>query len=92
VLSWSVSSQSASAGPFRTDHPAKIAFLFGNNCQAIEIAKGHFGVFSKCALKSLHNQTDFDSADTVGGPAQMATTSETATIRNVGIGGCASPI
>jgi hypothetical protein len=37
-------------------------FLFGNNCQAIEIAKGHFKCFPKCALKSLNNQTDFDSA------------------------------
>jgi hypothetical protein len=31
-------------------------------CAAIEIARGHFERLSKCALKSLNNQTDFDSA------------------------------
>jgi hypothetical protein len=36
--------------------------LFGNDCQAIEMARGRFQPFSKCALKSLNNQADFDSA------------------------------
>jgi len=45
-----------------TDPPARAASPFGNDCQPIEIARGVFGLFSKCALKWLNNQADFDSA------------------------------
>jgi hypothetical protein len=37
-------------------------FSFGNGCQAIETGRGHLTIFSKCPLKSLNNQADFDSA------------------------------
>jgi hypothetical protein len=36
--------------------------MFGNGCQPIEIVEACFDRFSKYALKSLNNQTDFDSA------------------------------
>src|SRR5206468_826017 len=60
-------SRSARAQPVASDFarlilPATAASSFGNGGQAIEIARGHFEPFSKCALKSLNNQTDFDSA------------------------------
>ena len=46
-----------------TDPPATAASLFGNDRQAIENARVHFpDIFSKCVLKSLNNQADFDSA------------------------------
>ena len=39
-----------------------ITTSFGNNWQAIDIARELLTIFSKCALKSLHNQAGFDSA------------------------------
>ena len=38
------------------------SFSFGNGCQATDIIRSHFQLFSKCTLKSLNNQADFDSA------------------------------
>jgi hypothetical protein len=37
-------------------------FSFGNGRQAIELLERVLTVFSKCALKLLDNQADFDSA------------------------------
>jgi hypothetical protein len=37
-------------------------FPFGNGCQPVGIARATFQLFFKCAMKSLNNQTDFDSA------------------------------
>jgi hypothetical protein len=45
-----------------TDPLLRGLFHLEAGCQAIEIAERCFGRFSKCALKLLDNQADFDSA------------------------------
>ena len=47
--------QSARAGPllklFGTDPPCEGSFLFGNDCQAIEVARGRFWPFFQMRLE-----------------------------------------